>query len=73
MTGRVLLGGDYHPSQSGSPSPSPTGTGSATCKIKYTKTVAAGGTVSFGFQGTWTTNDANPAGFTLSGSSCTAG
>jgi len=95
MTERVLLGGDYHPSQSGSPSPSPTGTGgspssspsqsggspspsptgtgSATCKIKYTKTVAAGGTVSFGFQGTWTTNDANPAGFTLSGSSCTAG
>ena len=39
----------------------------------YNGAVAAGGTVSFGFQGTWTANDANPAGFTLNGSSCTAG
>jgi hypothetical protein len=33
----------------------------------------AGGTVQFGFQGTWTSSDANPTSFTLNGSACTTG
>jgi poly(3-hydroxybutyrate) depolymerase len=37
----------------------------------YNGTVAAGGSTSAGFQGTWTTSDATPASFTLNGATCT--
>jgi cellulase/cellobiase CelA1 len=33
--------------------------------------IAAGGTVSFGFQGTWQASDATPTSFTLNGTACT--
>lgn len=36
----------------------------------YNATIPPGGNVSFGFQGTWTTNDAAPASFTLNGAVC---
>lgn len=38
--------------------------------MSYNGTIPAGGTVSFGFQGSWTGNDANPTGFTLNGATC---
>ncbi len=37
----------------------------------YNGTIAAGASVSFGFQGTWTSADAAPAAFTLNGAACT--
>jgi O-glycosyl hydrolase len=37
----------------------------------YNATIAAGGSTSFGFQGTWTNSDAAPTSFTLNGVACT--
>ncbi|MGW7526740.1 cellulose binding domain-containing protein [Streptomyces sp. NPDC054783] len=39
----------------------------------YNRTVAAHGTLSFGFIGTWQDRNRAPYGFTLNGASCTAG
>ncbi|WP_200824324.1 cellulose binding domain-containing protein [Nonomuraea solani] len=39
----------------------------------YNATIPAGGSQSFGFQGTWTGNNANPTGFALNGAACTTG
>ena len=36
----------------------------------YNGTIAAGGSVSFGFLGSWTTANAKPTAFTLNGSAC---
>ncbi|MFF5225336.1 cellulose binding domain-containing protein [Dactylosporangium sp. NPDC000521] len=36
-------------------------------------TIPAGGSTSFGFQGTWTTGDADPGTFTLNGTTCAIG
>jgi len=41
--------------------------------MSYNASIPAGGNVQFGFQGTWTSNDANPTTFTLNGSACTTG
>ena len=41
--------------------------------VSYNGTLAPGASTSFGFQGTWTANDAVPTSFTLNGTSCTAG
>jgi acetylxylan esterase len=37
----------------------------------YNGSIAAGGSTSVGFQGTWTASDAAPAAFTLNGTTCT--
>ncbi len=37
----------------------------------YNATIAAGGSASLGFQGTWTNSDATPTSFTVNGSTCT--
>jgi hypothetical protein len=37
----------------------------------YNATISAGSSVTFGFQGTWISNDASPTAFTLNGASCT--
>ncbi len=37
----------------------------------YNGTIAAGGSASVGFQGTWTNSDAAPTSFTLNGATCT--
>ncbi|WP_175609304.1 cellulose binding domain-containing protein, partial [Streptacidiphilus griseoplanus] len=39
----------------------------------YNATIAPGGTTSFGFQGTYTSNDSVPTAFTLNGTDCTTG
>lgn len=36
----------------------------------YNAAIAAGSSVSLGFQGTWTSSDAPPATFTLNGAPC---
>jgi hypothetical protein len=41
--------------------------------MSYNAAIQAGGSQSFGFQGTWTSNDANPTGFTLNGAACASG
>jgi hypothetical protein len=41
--------------------------------MSYNATLAAGGNVSFGFQGTWSGNDATPTAYTLNGAGCTTG
>jgi hypothetical protein len=41
--------------------------------VSYNGTIPAGANTSFGFQGTWTSNDANPTAFTLNGTVCTTG
>ena len=52
-----------------------TQTGSAVraTNVSYNAAVPAGGTVSFGFNGSWTSNDAAPAAYTLNGATCTLG
>jgi hypothetical protein len=37
----------------------------------YNGAIAAGGSVTVGFQGTWTSSDAAPTSFTLNGATCT--
>jgi cellulase/cellobiase CelA1 len=38
--------------------------------LSYNSTISSGGNVTFGFQGTWSSNDASPTGFTLNGTQC---
>jgi cellulase/cellobiase CelA1 len=45
----------------------------AAASLGYNGAIAAGSSTSFGFQGTWTSNDANPTGFTLNGTTCSTG
>ena len=37
----------------------------------YNATIAAGGSTSLGFQGTWSSSDASPTSFSVNGSTCT--
>ena len=39
--------------------------------LGYNAAIAPSGTVSFGFQGTWTANDTNPSAFSVNGIACT--
>jgi hypothetical protein len=41
--------------------------------LSYNATLAPAGTASFGFQGTWSSNDATPTAFTLDGAPCSTG
>ncbi|WUH89624.1 cellulose-binding domain-containing protein [Streptomyces sp. NBC_00433] len=38
--------------------------------LSYNSAIAPAGTVDFGFQGTWTSNDTSPSSFTLNGTPC---
>jgi cellulase/cellobiase CelA1 len=49
------------------------GTAVTAKNTSYNGTIAPGASASFGFQGTWTSNDAVPAAFTLNGRACTTG
>jgi cellulase/cellobiase CelA1 len=48
-----------------------TGAAVTATNMNYNPTIAPGGTVQFGFQGTWTSNDTSPTNFALNGSACT--
>ena len=48
-----------------------TGTSVTATNLSYNTTIPAGGSQSFGFQGTWTANNTPPASFTVNGAACT--
>lgn len=47
------------------------GTAVTASNLSYNATISPGGSTSFGFQGTWTSNDTAPASFALNGAPCT--
>jgi acetylxylan esterase len=47
------------------------GAGVTAANASYDASISPGGSVSFGFQGTWATSDAAPTAFTLNGTTCT--
>ena len=49
---------------------SQTGEKATLTNASYNGAIAAGGSVSVGFQGTWTSNDTNPASFSVNGTAC---
>jgi hypothetical protein len=49
------------------------GNGVTATNLSYNASIPPGGNTSFGFQGSWTSNDANPTAFTLNGSGCATG
>ncbi|WP_263984057.1 putative Ig domain-containing protein [Streptomyces sp. HPF1205] len=46
------------------------GTAVTAVNLDYNAAIPAGGNTSFGFQGTWGSNDSSPTAFTLNGASC---
>jgi hypothetical protein len=48
-----------------------TGASVTATNLSYNSTIAAGGSQSFGFQGTWTASDTSPVGFSVNGMACT--
>jgi hypothetical protein len=50
---------------------SQTGANATLTNASYNGTIAPGGSVSDGFQGTWTSNHANPTSFAINGTTCT--
>jgi hypothetical protein len=46
------------------------GSNVAAVNASYDGTISPGGNVSFGFQGTWTSNGTSPANFSLNGTPC---
>jgi poly(hydroxyalkanoate) depolymerase family esterase len=49
---------------------SQTGQNATLTNASYNGSIAAGGSVSVGFQGTWTSNDTSPTSFSLNGAAC---
>ncbi|WP_214411739.1 GH12 family glycosyl hydrolase domain-containing protein [Sphaerisporangium fuscum] len=50
---------------------SQSGTSVTARNAAHNASIPAGGTTSFGFQGTWSANDSTPAAYTLNGTTCT--
>ena len=50
---------------------SQTGANATLTNASYNGTIAPGGSITDGFQGTWTSNHANPTSFTINGTTCT--
>jgi cellulase/cellobiase CelA1 len=48
------------------------GTAVTATNASYNGTIAPGGNTSFGFQGTFTSNDSSPTAFTLNGANCSS-
>jgi len=51
--------------------PSQSGENVTVTNASYNATIAAGGSASLGFQGTWTSSDAAPTSFAVNGTACT--
>ncbi len=49
---------------------SQTGQNVSAANLSYNATIPAGGSQSFGFQGTWTSSDASPTSFSVNGGAC---
>jgi O-glycosyl hydrolase len=65
--------GDQHVTSNFNGGFSQAGQNATLTNASYNATIAAGGSVSVGFQGTWTSNDNSPTTFTLNGVPCTTG
>jgi hypothetical protein len=50
---------------------SQTGENVTLTNASYNGSIAGGASVTIGFQGTWTSNDASPTSFALNGTACT--
>jgi cellulase/cellobiase CelA1 len=50
---------------------SQTGKSVTATNASYNATISPGGSTSLGLQGTWTSNDTAPSGFTVNGTACT--
>jgi hypothetical protein len=50
-----------------------TGSSVRATNLSYNAAISAGGNASFGFNGSWTSNDASPTAFTLNGAACALG
>jgi poly(hydroxyalkanoate) depolymerase family esterase len=62
--------GDQHITSDFNGTASQSGENATLTNASYNGTIAPGGNVTVGFQGTWTNSDASPASFTLNGSVC---
>ena len=63
--------GDQHITNSWNGTASQSGEAVSVTSASYNGSIAPGSSVSIGFQGTWTSSDAAPTGFTLNGATCT--
>jgi acetylxylan esterase len=63
--------GDQHITNAWSATVSQNASNVTAVNAGYDAAISPGGNVSFGFQGTWTTNDTAPASFSLNGTACT--
>jgi poly(3-hydroxybutyrate) depolymerase len=64
--------GDQHITNAWNGTTSQNGENVTITNASYNGTIPAGGSVSLGFQGTWTSNDTAPTAFTLNGTPCTS-
>lgn len=71
MDAHVHIPGDQQISTAGNGTASQSGENATITNASYNAAIAAGGSTSLGFQGTWTGSDAVPTGFTLNGATCT--
>jgi hypothetical protein len=62
--------GDQHVTSNFNGGFSQAGENATLTNASYNATIAAGGSVSVGFQGTFTSNDTNPASFSVNGTAC---
>jgi hypothetical protein len=62
--------GDQHVTSNFNGGFSQAGENATLTSASYNGTIAAGGSVSVGFQGAWTSNDANPTSFSINGAAC---
>ena len=62
--------GDQHVTSNFNGGFSQSGANATLTSASYNGAIAAGASVSVGFQGTWTSNDTNPTTFTLNGTTC---
>jgi poly(hydroxyalkanoate) depolymerase family esterase len=63
--------GDQHITNAWNGTATQSGENVTITNASYNGSIAAGGSTSAGFQGTWTSSDATPASFTLNGTACT--
>jgi hypothetical protein len=65
--------GDQHVTSAWNATVTQSGAAVTATNTSFNGTIAPGGNASFGFQGTWTSSNANPTGYTLNGTACTIG
>jgi len=63
--------GDQHISSDFNGTASQSGENATLTNASYNGAIAPGSNVTIGFQGTWTSNDTNPASFSINGTACT--